>query len=154
MYFCRKRQFLICRPWGERNCVMNENLTVPISEESASQTPAPSLAYLGDSVLEILVRERLVLAGVKNPSIESLKYVTAHAQSDAFAGIEGLLTEAETDVIKRGRNCVHSGNVPKKATPAQYRRATGLETLFGYLYLTGQSERIRELFDTAFNDKV
>ena len=152
MYFCRKRQILIFRPRGERNYVMNENLTVPMNEETASQTPAPSLAYLGDSVLEILVRERLVRAEVKSPSIESLKYVTAHAQSDAFARIEDKLTETETDVFKRGRNCVHSGNVPKKSTPAQYRRATGLETLFGYLYLTGQSERIRELFDTAFAD--
>ena len=133
---------------------MNENLTVPMSEETAAQIPAPSLAYLGDSVLEILVRERLVVTGVKNPSIESLKYVTAHAQSDAFSKIEDKLTEKETDVFKRGRNCVHSGNVPKKSTPAQYRRATGLETLFGYLYLSGQSERIRELFDAAFSDNV
>lgn len=129
---------------------MNENLTVPMSEEDAGQVSAASLAYLGDSVLEILVRERLVITGAKNPSVESLKYVTAPVQSDAFAKIEGILTEKETDMFKRGRNCVHSGNVPKKSTPAQYRRATGLETLFGYLYLSGQSQRIRQLFASAF----
>ena len=129
---------------------MNENLTVPMSEDIAGQISATSLAYLGDSVLEILVRERLAVTGVKNPSVESLKYVTAHAQSDAFAKIEDMLGEKELDVFKRGRNCVHSGSIPKKATPAQYRRATGLETLFGYLYLSGQSVRIRELFCAAF----
>ncbi len=129
---------------------MNENLTVPMSEDAAGQISAASLAYLGDSVLEILVRERLVITGVKNPSVESLKYVTAPVQSEAFAKIEEMLTEKEMDTFKRGRNCVHSGNVPKKSTPAQYRRATGLETLFGYLYLSGQSCRMRELFSAAF----
>lgn len=121
-----------------------------MSEADAGQVSAASLAYLGDSVLEILVRERLVITGAKNPSVESLKYVTAPVQSEAFAKIEGILTEKETDMFKRGRNCVHSGNVPKKSTPAQYRRATGLETLFGYLYLSGQSQRIRQLFASAF----
>ncbi|MBR5632725.1 MAG: ribonuclease III [Clostridia bacterium] len=121
-----------------------------MSEEDAGQVSAASLAYLGDSVLEILVRERLVITGARNPSVESLKYVTAPVQSEAFAKIEGILTERETDMFKRGRNCVHSGNVPKKSTPAQYRRATGLETLFGYLYLSGQSQRIRQLFASAF----
>ena len=121
-----------------------------MSEEDAGQVSAASLAYLGDSVLEILVRERLVITGARNPSVESLKYVTAPVQSEAFAKIEGILTEKETDMFKRGRNCVHSGNVPKKSTPAQYRRATGLETLFGYLYLSGQSQRIRQLFASAF----
>ena len=129
---------------------MNENLIIPISEDEAGQISAASLAYLGDSVLEILVRERLVVTGVKNPSVESLKFVTAPAQSEAFAKIEDMLSEKETDTFKRGRNCVHSGNVPRKSTPAQYRRATGLETLFGYLYLSGQNERLRELFDAAY----
>ena len=129
---------------------MNENFVIPMSEEEVCQISAASLAYLGDSVLEILVRERLVLSGVKNPSVESLKYVTAPVQSEAFSKIEELLTEREMDTFKRGRNCVHSGNVPKKSTPAQYRRATGLETLFGYLYLSGQSDRIRKLFSAAF----
>ena len=115
----------------------------------ASQVPAASLAYLGDSVLEVLVRERLVRLGVKNPSVESLKYVTAPVQSDAVEKILPSLTEEEEDVYRRGRNSVHSG-VPRHATPAQYRRATGLETLFGFLYLTGRAERARELFEAAF----
>ena len=134
--------------------MMNEHLTVPMSEDAVSLVSAASLAYLGDSVLEILVRERLVVTGVKNPSVESLKYVTAPVQSEAFAKIEGMLSEKETDAYKRGRNCVHSGNVPKKSTPAQYRRATGMETLFGYLYLSGQNDRMRELFCAAFPERT
>lgn len=135
---------------------MNENSlnaqSLPLSEEKASQTSAAALAYLGDSVLEIFVRERLVLENAKNPSVESLKYVTAPAQSDALENILPLLNELETDMFKRGRNSVHSG-VPRHATPAQYRRATGLETLFGFLYLCGKAERARELFEAAFPKK-
>lgn len=120
-----------------------------MTEAEACTVSAASLAYLGDSVLEIMVRERLVRQGVKNPSVESLKYVTAPAQSDAIERILPSLSEGESDVYKRGRNCVHSG-VPRHATPAQYRRATGLEALFGYLYLTGKTTRLRELFCAAF----
>lgn len=129
---------------------MSENFLCDImTDADVSAVSAASLAYLGDSVLEIMVRERLVRHGVKNPSVESLNYVTAPKQSDALERILPILTEAEDDAYRRGRNCVHS-NVPRHATPAQYRRATGLETLFGYLYLTGQNGRIRELFSAAF----
>ena len=120
-----------------------------LTETEASRLSSAALAYLGDSVLEILVRERLVIYGVKNPSVASLSFVTAAAQSLAFDRIAPLLNENENAVFKRGRNSVHSG-VPRNATPAQYRRATGFEALFGYLYLSGQSERLRELFRIAF----
>ncbi len=108
-----------------------------------------SLAYLGDAVFEVFVRERLVREGVKSPSVRSLEYVTAAAQSAAADRIADLLTEEEKDVFRRGRNDVHTG-VPKSAKPAEYRRATGFESLFGYLFLTGQTRRAAELFDTAF----
>ncbi|MCI9450304.1 MAG: ribonuclease III [Clostridiales bacterium] len=126
-------------------------MTEIIGKPELSQISAASLAYLGDSVLEIFVRERLVLRGVKTPSVESLKYVTAPAQSEAVEKILPQLTEEESDVYRRGRNCVHSG-VPKNATPAQYRRATGLETLFGYLYLSGENDRLRELFAVGYGE--
>ena len=119
---------------------------------NAAAVSAASLAYLGDSVLEVMVRERLVRRCVKNPSVESLKYVTAPKQSEAVERLLPVLTEDETDYYKRGRNCVHSG-VPRHATPAQYRRATGLESLFGYLYLTAQTARARELFELAFPEE-
>ena len=128
----------------------NGNLKAQTSAaDRATQISAASLAYLGDSVFEILVRESLVLGEVKNPSVESLKYVTAPAQSEALEKMLEVLTEEESDMYRRGRNCVHSG-VPRHATAAQYRRATGLETLFGYLYLKGDMDRVRELFSLAF----
>lgn len=120
-----------------------------MQKSEALRLSSASLAYLGDSVLEILVRERLVTDGVKNPSIASLVYVTAPAQSNAVEKILPYLTEDEDAVFKRGRNGVHGG-IPRHATPAQYRRATGLEALFGYLHLTGQNDRAKELFELGF----
>ncbi len=120
-----------------------------LTKEQATAVSAASLAYLGDAVLEVLVRSRLVTSGAAHPSESSLAYVTAAAQSDAAERILPLLSEEEEAQYRRGRNCVHA-NVPKKATVAQYRRATGFEALFGYLHLIGAEERIRELFETAY----
>ena len=124
-----------------------------MSREEARLIHAASLAYLGDSVLEVMVREMLVRRNVKSPSVEALKYVTAPAQCEALEKMSDLLTEDEIEMFKRGRNCVHSG-VPRHATPSQYRRATGLETLFGYLYMTGQVDRARELFEKGFAEEA
>lgn len=122
------------------------------TEEKAfnpSAISAANLAYLGDCVFEIYVREYLVRKNTQHPSVESLKFVTARVQSDVSERIMPFLTEEETAEYKRGRNVGHS-NVPKSSTVAEYRRATGLETLFGWLYLMGRHERIRELFEAAF----
>ena len=116
-----------------------------------SLMPAANLAYLGDSVYEIYVREYLVKKKVRQPSVESLKYVKASVQSEVIEKILPLLTEEEEAEYKRGRNIGHS-STPKSSTALEYRRATGLEALFGWLYLEGRHERIRELFDAAFKD--
>lgn len=110
-----------------------------------------NLAYIGDAVWELMVRERLIESppGVGHPCNYSLPYVTAAAQSAALARIEEHLTEEELTVYKRARNCVH-GNVPKNASAVDYRRATGLEALVGHLWVTGNFSRARELFDIAF----
>lgn len=108
------------------------------------QTPAAELAYLGDAVYEIEVRTYLVRNHVKTPSIAALQYVRATAQSAAMEKILPCLTETENDIYRRGRNCIHNAT-PKSCTPSEYRRATGLEALFGYLWLMGDTERIREL---------
>lgn len=113
--------------------------------QPAEQIPAAHLAYLGDCVYELLVREYLVKKGHPKPSVESLAYVTAGAQSNALEKLLPVLTEGEEDAYRRGRNCVHGG-VPKHSTVAEYRRATGFEALFGYLYAKGDMARIRELF--------
>ena len=118
-----------------------------------SDITTPALAYLGDSVLEVCVRTYLVtergLSTSAHLNKASLDFVRASAQSEAIGRMEPCLTETEASVYRRGRNMGH-GNVPKSASTAEYRRATGMETLFGYLHLTGQSERIDYLFRVGY----
>lgn len=118
-----------------------------------SDITTPALAYLGDSVLEVCVRTYLVtergLSTSAHLNRASLDFVRAAAQSEAMGRIEPCLTEAEAAVYRRGRNMGH-GNVPKSASVAEYRRATGMEVLFGYLSLTGQTERMDHLFRLGF----
>ena len=111
-----------------------------------------SLAYLGDCVIELFVRERLTRAGIsssKNLNREALKFVSAPAQAAAVKNVLELLTEEEAGFFRRGKNMAHM-NVPKNATPSEYRAATGMETLFGFLHLSGNTERARELFALAY----
>ncbi len=118
-----------------------------------SQLRSCDLAYLGDSVLELLTRSYLVKSGVTGSgelNKKSLDFVTAANQADAFDRIENILTEAELDVYKRARNNSKAA-VPKSASVMQYRKATGLEALFAYLFLSGQYDRMKILFDKAFN---
>lgn len=115
------------------------------------QMPAAALAYLGDAVYEIEVRTALVLAGVQKPSVASLRYVTAGAQCQVLEKILPVLTEKENDIYHRGRNCVHN-MPPKSCTMAEYRRATGLEAVFGYLWLAGEKDRLEQLCRIGFTD--
>ena len=105
-----------------------------------------TLAFLGDGVYGLLVRERL--CECDRPAGElhsrSVKLVNAVSQSRAFRLIEPMLSEEETAVFKRGRNA-HT-TAPRSCTPGEYHTATGLECLFGYLHLSGQTDRIDELF--------
>jgi ribonuclease-3 family protein len=115
-----------------------------------------ALAYLGDSVLEVCVREMLVKKGVssaKNLNSVALRFVKAEAQADAIMKILPILTDEENAAYRRGRNIGHT-NVPKSATVGQYRMATGFEALFGYLWLTDKKDRINELFMLAYEDKI
>ena len=118
-----------------------------------SDITTPALAYLGDSVLEVCVRTYLVtergLSTSAHLNRASLDFVRASAQSEAMGRMEPHLTEAEAAVYRRGRNMGH-GNVPKSASVAEYRRATGMETLFGYLHVTGQADRIDTLFRLGY----
>ena len=111
-----------------------------------------ALAYLGDSVLEIRVRELLVKDGISGSgrlNCASLTYVKASNQAAAMHRIVSLLSEEEMLIFKRGRN-MSGGNVPKSATVSEYRTATGMEVLFGYLHLLGQNDRIDYLFNKAY----
>lgn len=114
-----------------------------------------ALAYLGDSVLEIRVREKLVRDGIGHSgelNRASLAFVKASEQAAAMRRIIPHLSEEESLVFKRGRN-MSGGNVPKSATVSEYRAATGMEVLFGYLHYAGRQERIDELFEIAYNLK-
>ena len=121
-----------------------------MTKKEASQLPVASLAYLGDAVLEVLVRERLVTDGKGKVHERAAEYVTAVSQSAAAEKIIPLFTEDESDIYRRGRNSTHTA--PKSATHAQYSRATGLECVFGYLHLAQDRERMAELFYRAFMD--
>jgi ribonuclease-3 family protein len=112
------------------------------------------LAYIGDGVLELLVRERLISSGETSTgklSAMAQKIVCAPAQSEMVEKLLPLLTEEETAAYKLGRNHKVSGK-PKKATAVEYHRATGMEAVFGYLHLAGKSERIRELFAALYEN--
>ena len=114
-----------------------------------------ALAYLGDSVIEICVRQRLVEAGYSSSAKLNklaLDYVRASRQAEAMKRITDMLTEEETAVFHRGRNIGHT-NTPKSATVAEYRAATGMEALFGYLFLAGRQDRIAELFAAAYPEE-
>ncbi|CDC64005.1 mini-ribonuclease 3 [Clostridium sp. CAG:448] len=118
------------------------------------EMPIPALAYLGDAVLEVWVRERLVRTyhcGAGRLNRESLAFVSAPAQASALARILPFLSQEETDWMRRGRNMAHR-NLPPHATKEQYRDATALEVLFGFLHLSGEAARIGELFLLAYPD--
>ena len=111
------------------------------------------LAYLGDSVWELFVREKLffdVPEGNAMANKLALSYVTAAAQVKALEKIEPLFTEEEADVYRRGKN-TKTSNTPKSVTRYEYRKATGLEAVFGYNYLMNRQDRNKELFNAAFN---
>ena len=113
------------------------------------------LAFVGDAVYGLFVRT--YLANVNRPSGElhklSVRLVNATAQAKAFRIIEPKLSEKELSVFKRGRN-FHTGNTPKNSTGGEYHTATGLETLFGFLYLSGENDRAKTLFDIIWKSEM
>lgn len=120
-----------------------------MTEKEAAAYSPNILAFYGDSVYEELVRKRIVLEHQTNAGRLhelAVKRVRASYQSEAVSVIEPLLSEQEADILRRGRNA-GGISVPKSSNPGEYRRATALETLFGYLALCEKQERIAELFD-------
>ena len=110
------------------------------------------LAHMGDAVFELLVRERLCASGLaKSEQLHraTVEHVSAPAQAVFADAILPALSEAELAIYRRGRN-THVHAVPKNATHGQYAKATGLETLLGSLYLSGQLDRIEELFSVGW----
>jgi ribonuclease III family protein len=117
------------------------------------QIPSADLAYLGDAVFEVLVRERLIKeghSGAGRLNRMAMDYVTAVNQSAAADRIISELRDDESDVFRRARN-QSKAPPPPSATVAQYRKATAFEALFAYLWLCGKSDRAHELFEKAFD---
>lgn len=113
-----------------------------------------ALAFVGDAVLELLVRARLVGSTRLQPNrlhTVATHYVSAHAQCRELEILEPLLTEAEANVLRRGKNA-SKASVAKHATVQEYRASTGLECLLGWLYLRGENERIQQLFDAVWTE--
>ena len=112
--------------------------------------PVLTLAHVGDGVYELLSRTRVVDSCPEGKVAQAHRYgtamVSAGAQAKAAHALEGMLTPEETAVFHRGRNC-HVNSVPKRASREEYAYATALETLLGYLYLSGQLQRIAQLWD-------
>lgn len=113
------------------------------------------LAHMGDCVFEILCRAYLCANGGKTVDRlhrETIRMVKASAQAEFVDKLLPLLTEEELAFYRRGKNS-HVHAVPRSATPQQYAKATGLEALFGALYLMGRTERVNELFCAVMEGK-
>ncbi|MBQ8537892.1 MAG: ribonuclease III, partial [Clostridia bacterium] len=106
-----------------------------------------------DTVWDLMVRSQLILTGHNVHKLHQMATarVNATAQSQAVQRLLPLLTEAEEDIFRRGRNAHARHAAPKHQDPAAYAAATGLEALMGYLYLTGQDDRLDELFSQSFS---
>jgi ribonuclease III family protein len=111
-----------------------------------------ALAFIGDTVWDLLVRQRLLVTSARVNALhrQATSMVNAGAQALALARIEKLLSQAERDIVRRGSNAHCKHLAPKNQDPVDYRRATGLESLIGWLYLSGQQNRLWELFETAW----
>jgi len=116
--------------------------------KSAVNFSAGCLAYMGDAVFELHVRKMLLADGNRSLSTlnkQARQYVSAMAQAEMYHHVSPFLSEEEKAVMKRGRN-LHSYSKAKHADTSSYRHATGLEALFGYLFINGRHERLSEIF--------
>ena len=127
---------------------MTNYFQLDVSPDQLRAISTLGLAHLGDGVFELMVRSWLCLHGKatsKGLHKATVRYVAAPAQAKAVEKILPLLSEEEGDVFRRGRN-TSPHSVPQNASRADYQAATGLEALFGWLWLQGRTERLNELF--------
>ncbi|MDR7857795.1 ribonuclease III domain-containing protein [Tissierella sp.] len=138
----------------ENNNLFRDMNTILSAEDIVMLSPL-QLAYIGDAVYELLIRTYLLKKGlsVKDLHRATIKYVKAKSQAYIIHELEDILTEEEQTVVKKGRNA-KTNTMPKNADMIDYKYATGLEALFGYLYLTNQDKRISELFEEVSKIKI
>ncbi len=134
---------------------MKNYLSIKMTDSEIQGISMLGLAHMGDAVFELMVRAWLCQNGratAKGLHRAAVTYVSAGAQARAADRLMASLTEEEADVYRRGRNArVHS--VPRGATPGEYHAATGFETLFGYLYLKGRTDRLSQLFEIVVSNE-
>ena len=130
-------------------CVILFEIEKCLNEREAAQYSPITLAYIGDAVYSLLVRTWLIRNGDRRNCslhVASIRFVSAAAQAKTANMLLSSLTEGETSIFRRGRNA--KSNVgTRKVNVFQYKTSTGVEAVFGYLYLTGNSDRINELFE-------
>ena len=134
---------------------MSPELPTAAAPAGAATLPPLLLAYLGDAVYELRVREHLLAQGLARPDAlhgAAVGYVNAERQSRLYAEIEALLTPEEREIFRHGRNA-RSGHQPPHTSVGAYRRATGVEALIGYLYLCRREDRLNQIFAVLFRDE-
>lgn len=133
---------------------MIELIKRPENESEVNTMSPLTWAYIGDSVYELYIRMKLVNTTKMKPHklhIEAIKYVKAKAQANLLQIIQDKLNEKELEIVKRGRNA-ENHHLPKNATVQEYMYSTGFEALIGYLYLTKQDERLKEILKLCIID--
>ncbi len=139
---------ILARVWYNGTMWTKREILTP---QQAAQINVVTLAFLGDTIYSLYVRERLVLeVGGKSASLQRAagNIVSAQGQSEFLSKVEPLFTEEESDVFRRAKNAKKSSK-SKSASHLEYNRSTGLEAVLGYLYLTGREERIKELLSES-----
>lgn len=125
-----------------------DKLNMNTNNKNTMHSPA-QLAYVGDAVYEMLVRNHIITNHDYSVNLmhkEAVKFVKAHAQANIIKELEEILTEEEKRIVKRGRKAKITSS-PKNADLMDYRYATGFETLFGFLYLNKETDRLMILFE-------
>ena len=127
-----------------------------VSKEEAAQIPVLVLAYVGDAVYELFVRSWIVATEqvpVKQLHKHAVAFVSAKAQCASLMKIADMLSETEQDIVRRGRNSKTTSS-PKNVSIVDYRHATAFEVLIGYLYLSGQMQRLYDIIKLTFSDET
>ncbi len=128
---------------------MEEFLKIDKTKEEVELIPPLTLAYIGDAVHELYVRNKLVSETKLKPHklhIEAIKYVKAKSQAEKLNQIYEILTDEEKDIVRRGRN-TQNHHLPKNSNIQEYMYSTAFEALIGYLFLTKQNTRLKEILE-------
>ncbi len=131
-------------------------IALPIQPEQALKLHPMSLAFIGDAVQSLYTRTRVTLASSSKTGVlhkEVTKVVKAVSQSRVVDLVAPLFDETEADIFRRARNC-HVQTSAKHAEMSEYRKASGLEAVLGYLYLTGKEERLIRLLNISFEENL